>query len=458
MKKIETEVPATSGEKLLVPVNQVRESPDNGRINYDEAALKDLMQSIKSTRLEEDVVVRRVEADVYEVVDGHRRFRAVQRLGWDAVPVLVKPLTEEEARLYRVATIFQRANATPYEEARYLAAALKNPGMTRQLLSQTCGIKPGTLRNRLELLEFPEQVAKRVGVDGFAAEHARILASLAAYPDALAVGLKVAEDKDTEGTMRSAPRFFEDVKKALVKANAARDPTSNRLWEVRNAFPTFEGQAGKLACVKHKTQFGEAVLVLDVAAFDGLVDKAKATLERRKEKDAKPKEDADEARRIRRRERQLEVEHAANEWKRDALREAAFSRLGNIKEVEASDLASPLLDALEVGIDENDIEPLAEAAGVPVERLRGFLAWNNEGEAASQDLIQHSTPIELLRLVLALSVARSLDGQSGTWSTLCGHWTGKTMAAWDDAATEAARGIVKAKGKQGEAEEAEATA
>lgn len=441
MTKLETQFEATQDGFVLVPVRLIHESPDNGRIVYDEASMKDLMQSLREGGLRSGIVLR-PDAEGYEVVDGHRRSRAVQRLEWEVVKCRIDDaMTTEEARLYRIATIFQNAGATPFEEARYLAAALKNEGMNRQKLSQTCGIKPGTLRNRLELLEFPEDVAKRVGVDGFAVEHARILASLSGFPEALAVGLKVADDKEKDGTMRSAPRFFEDVKKALLKANLARDPASNKLWDVRNAFPTFEGQAGKLAKVEHKTQYGESVLVLDVPAFDGLVEKAKATLEKRKEKEAKgsAKEDADEARRQKRRERQFEIERAASQWQATAVREATFERLAGLKKVVAADLATLVLDGLGVGVAEEDVEPLAKAAGVPVEHLRAFLGWNLDGDATEQVLVRDSDAHDLLRLVLAVSLGHSLSGDSGTWKLLCRHWTGKTPEEWAKEALERGR-------------------
>lgn len=462
MKKTETETQATTGiQSRLVPVSQIRESEDNGRIVYEETAMKDLMQSIQGSGLQEPIVLRQLDSeDAYEVVDGHRRFRAVQRLKWTDVPATIKPLTVEAARLYRVATIFQRQGATPYEEARYLAAALKNPGMTRQELSKTCGIKPGTLRNRLELLEFPEEVAKRVGVEGFGVDHARVLAALAPYPDALAAGLKVADEKEKDGTMRSAPKFFEDIKKNLLKANLARDPGAGKYWDVRNEFPTFEGQAGKLPKLEFKLPYGEAVLVLDVAGFDGLVDKAKATLERRREKESAKtaKEDADEARRKKRRERQLEIERLAREWSENAMREALQTRLAGLAKVTSADLTALVLDALDVGLADEDVDALATTAGVPADRLRGFLAWNHQGPAAEQALFAESTPTEILRLVLAITLARSLDGHTGNWGALCGHWTGKAPTDWAAEGLVQAKELVKAKPKteaEGESDEEE---
>jgi len=441
------------GEQWIA-MAEIHESEENGRIHYPEADLRELVQSIQGVGLQEALRVRPQPEGGYELVDGHRRYRALQQLERAQARCHVDAMSVEDARLYRVVTMFHKNTGTLYEQARYLAMALKNPGMNRQKLAQLTGIKPGTLKNRLELLEFPESIAQRVGQNGFSVDHARILASLAPVPAALEEGLRVAAEKEKAGELRSAPNFFQDLKKALLKADLARDPSAGKYWEVAREFPTFEGQAAKLQNLTYKAPGrGNEVLVLDVAGFDDLVAKGKAAVARRREKEAKrepTKEDIAEAKRRAREDRQRALDHAAGEWMRDAMRAAALERVRTLEAVDGQDVFLLAWNTLEVGV--RDVEALAVAANVKADDLRALLEWNSDVDPASLAILQGS-PAALLRVLLAVQLEDLTNGHYAGWRTVCQRWTGKTPDEWKKEAMVEARKLLKAKAQTDPSEE-----
>ena len=74
----------------LLPVNSIKPSPENDLIYgpvRDDDQMDALITSIRDGMLEEPLIV---SADDY-IISGHRRFRAILRLGWTKVPVRRKP-------------------------------------------------------------------------------------------------------------------------------------------------------------------------------------------------------------------------------------------------------------------------------------------------------------------------------------------------------------------------------
>src|SRR5512146_2820795 len=79
-----------SGALREVAVASVRPNPFQPRKKIDEQELAELADSINASGLLQPVVVRAVAGGHFELIAGERRWRAVQRLGWKTVPVVVK--------------------------------------------------------------------------------------------------------------------------------------------------------------------------------------------------------------------------------------------------------------------------------------------------------------------------------------------------------------------------------
>src|SRR5438552_6894302 len=85
----------------LVPIEQLKPSPENeeiyGTIGFDtDPALQSTIDSIERRGLEEPIILT---ADYY-ILSGHRRFFAVQRLGWEEVPVRFSQIRRDESTDY----------------------------------------------------------------------------------------------------------------------------------------------------------------------------------------------------------------------------------------------------------------------------------------------------------------------------------------------------------------------
>lgn len=78
----------------LLPVDQIREDPNQPRRNIDQAALEEMAATIKSVGVIEPVVVR-PSGKGYMLVVGHRRLRAARIAGLKVIPCVVREDVDE---------------------------------------------------------------------------------------------------------------------------------------------------------------------------------------------------------------------------------------------------------------------------------------------------------------------------------------------------------------------------
>ena len=96
----------------------------------EDKSLEELMESIRCYGVLSPLLAR-PKGEGYELVSGHRRRLAAQKLGLDAVPVLVREMSDDEAVILIVDSNLQREHLPPSEKAfayKMKLEALKHQG------------------------------------------------------------------------------------------------------------------------------------------------------------------------------------------------------------------------------------------------------------------------------------------------------------------------------------------
>lgn len=96
----------------------------------EDAAMDELTESIRVHGVLSPLLAR-PKGECYELVSGHRRRLAAQKLGLPTVPVLVREMTDDEAVILMVDSNLQRENLLPSEKAfayRMKLEAMKHQG------------------------------------------------------------------------------------------------------------------------------------------------------------------------------------------------------------------------------------------------------------------------------------------------------------------------------------------
>jgi len=121
---METQV-INATEYRNVPLSLLNVSRTNPRRTLDDAALKELAESIRAQGVLSPLLVRPLTENGFEIVFGERRYRAAQIAGQDTVPVRIRQMNDAEALEAQLVENLIRAEIHPMEEAQGFRALLE---------------------------------------------------------------------------------------------------------------------------------------------------------------------------------------------------------------------------------------------------------------------------------------------------------------------------------------------
>ena len=122
-----------SKEKITVtnlPITSLRTFEEHPYKVIDNEEMEQLVRSINNNGVLTPIIVRPLVNGEYEIVSGHRRLFACQKLGMKAIPAIVKELSREDAILEMVDSNLYREHILPSEKAK--AYKMKMDAMKRQ--------------------------------------------------------------------------------------------------------------------------------------------------------------------------------------------------------------------------------------------------------------------------------------------------------------------------------------
>jgi len=166
---------AKGGGVNEIPIEHIRRNPAQPRRTFDEAALQELAESIRTKGVLQAILVRPdpKETGKYQIIAGERRWRAAKMAGLGAIPAVVRNIDELELLELGIIENVQRADLNPIEEAEAYEALMKRFGRTQDSLASSVGKSRVHITNTLRLLQLPEAARAIVRAGRVTAGHAR---------------------------------------------------------------------------------------------------------------------------------------------------------------------------------------------------------------------------------------------------------------------------------------------
>ncbi|RAK20568.1 ParB family chromosome partitioning protein [Anoxybacillus vitaminiphilus] len=178
-KETEQAVEKTEGEEIRkIPVSLIVPNRYQPRTIFAEDKIDELALTIRTHGIIQPIVVRECEDGKFEIIAGERRWRAVQKLGWEEIPAIVKNLNDTETASVALIENLQREELTPIEEALAYAKLLELHNLTQEALAQRLGKGQSTIANKLRLLKLPQEVQDALLQRKITERHARALIAL----------------------------------------------------------------------------------------------------------------------------------------------------------------------------------------------------------------------------------------------------------------------------------------
>ena len=127
-----------------ISINKLHEFKNHPYQVLDNEEMNSLIESVQQQGIMTPLIVRPLEGstDEYEIISGHRRFRAAQKAGLKEVPAFIRPVSRDEAAIMVVDNNLHREHILPSEKA--FAYKMKYEAMRHQGTSCQFGTKSRT--------------------------------------------------------------------------------------------------------------------------------------------------------------------------------------------------------------------------------------------------------------------------------------------------------------------------
>jgi len=162
---------------IELDIDRIQRGKYQPRQNFDQEALQELAESIRSQGIVQPIVVR-PEGSHFELVAGERRWRAAQLAGLQKIPAVVRELDARSAAAIGLIENIQREDLNPLEQAHAFLRLIEEFDLTHQQVADSVGRSRAAVSNLLRLLDLAEPVKDQVNKGLLDMGHARALLAL----------------------------------------------------------------------------------------------------------------------------------------------------------------------------------------------------------------------------------------------------------------------------------------
>ncbi|MBR5103986.1 MAG: ParB/RepB/Spo0J family partition protein [Bacteroidales bacterium] len=163
---------------LRIPVDLIEPNPFQPRMSFDQEALEELADSIRTLGLIQPITVRRKADGRYQIISGERRFRASRLAGMDMIPAYIREANDQGMLEMAIVENIQRENLDPIEVAMSYQRLIDECNLTQEQMAVRVGKKRASVTNFLRLLKLPAKLQHDLKVGLLSVGHAKVLLGL----------------------------------------------------------------------------------------------------------------------------------------------------------------------------------------------------------------------------------------------------------------------------------------
>ena len=205
----------------MANVGDIRANHFQPRRDFDDHALQELAQSIRSSGIIQPLVVRKTAKDGYELIAGERRLRAAKLAGLKQVPIVIRKSTDREALELALIENIQRQNLNCVDEAVAYFQLIQDFSLTQEEVSERVGKDRATISNYLRLLRLPEAIIDDLKRQVLSFGHGKALLGLDDAELRLRARSQIIEKRLS---VRESEALVETMKQAAASAEGAESP------------------------------------------------------------------------------------------------------------------------------------------------------------------------------------------------------------------------------------------
>lgn len=255
IKDIEIDAQPQGGSSINeIEIAQIEANPDQPRTTFDDDALAELADSIRTFGVISPITLHKTDDGHYQIIAGERRWRAAKLAGLEKIPAYIKTADDEQqVQLMALIENIQREDLNAIEIALSYHKLMSEYNLTQEALSQQVGKKRATIANYVRLLKLPAEVQLGIKDGKIDMGHARALAGIENAADQIAVYERILTEnlsvRAVEELVKNSPKIVAGTKKKTSVKSAKHTELGEqitRLIGAQTEVTTADNGSGKL--------------------------------------------------------------------------------------------------------------------------------------------------------------------------------------------------------------------
>lgn len=204
--------------ELLLKISQVEPNRNQPRKKFDEDALLELAESIKTYGILQPLLVQKRD-NYYEIIAGERRWRAAKMAGVKEVPVIIKNLTDQQIMEISLIENIQREDLNPIEEAHAYKQLLTEFHMKQDEIADRVSKSRSAITNSLRLLKLCDKVQQMIIDEKLTMGHVRPLIGIEDPDEQYQIAQQIFDERltvrETEKLLKKLQKEKENPEKKV---------------------------------------------------------------------------------------------------------------------------------------------------------------------------------------------------------------------------------------------------
>ncbi|GAB3746639.1 ParB/RepB/Spo0J family partition protein [Spirosoma pomorum] len=166
------------GTMTEIGLSYIETNPFQPRTRFDEEALQELADSIRTQGIIQPITVRQQGKDRYQLISGERRLQASKIAGLTHIPAYVRTANDQQMLEMALIENIQRENLNSIEIALSYQRLITECSLKQEELGERVGKNRTTVNNYIRLLKLPPVIQAALRDNKISMGHARAIINI----------------------------------------------------------------------------------------------------------------------------------------------------------------------------------------------------------------------------------------------------------------------------------------
>lgn len=214
-----------------IPVDKILPNPNQPRKHFEDSAITELAESIKSFGVIQPIQVRKISEEFYELVSGERRLRASKVAGEETIPAIIVEMSDQDSALIAIMENVQREDLTYFEEAESYRQLMEYYNLTQDRIAELLGKSQSFVANKIRLLKLDPSIIETLTENNLTERHARALLRI---PDTELQEEVLKQVVKKDMTVKKTEELVEKIRKDVLTNNYDEKLTPEKKARVKS--------------------------------------------------------------------------------------------------------------------------------------------------------------------------------------------------------------------------------